>query len=322
MRRLFLVVSVTLLQGLASGCPQSGEPVGTDPPTPTPTPTPSTVLLQEGFEDDNASARGWYDNTAFTTTTAEKRPGSGARSLAWTWSAGQTLPAFGGTARHPITATEQVYVSYWVKYSANWVGSGQTYHPHEFYLLSTESDAWVGPSYTRLTTYIEHNYQNGGIPVIATSDGVNIDVTRTGVDLTAVTESRSTAGCNGNSDGIATDCYSLGGGLYNNGKAVRPPGNAPAFLPSPGAGYKGDWHRVEVFLKMNTVANGVGQLDGFMQYWFDGQLLIDRRNVLFRTGARATMKWNQFLMGPYIGPGAPVGQSAWIDDLLIATARP
>lgn len=281
----------------------------------------ATILLREDFEDDTASARGWYDNVNFTTTTAEHVDGS-TRSLAWTWAQGQTLPAFGGTARHAIAPTESLYVSYWVKYSTNWIGSGDSYHPHEFYILTTASDAWVGPSYTPLTTYIEHNYQNGGIPIIATSDGLNVDVTRIGLDLTNVTESRSTAGCNGNSDGIATDCYALGGGLFNNGKVIRPAGNIPAFAPTPGPGYKGDWHHVEVVLRMNTIVGGVGRTDGIAQYWFDGTLLIDRRNVLFRTGARPTMRWNQFLLGPYIGSGSPVSQSAWIDNLVVAKERP
>ena len=73
---------------------------------------------------------------------------------------------------------------------------------------------------------------------------------------------------------------------------------------------------------MNTIVGGVGRTDGIAQYWFDGTLLIDRRNVLFRTGARPTMRWNQFLLGPYIGSGSPVSQSAWIDNLVVAKERP
>ena len=283
--------------------------------------SPVTILLQENFENDNAVSRGWYDNTAFTTTTAEHIPGS-TRSLAWTWAAGQQLPAFGGAARHAIAPTESLYVSYWVKFSTNWVGSGDAFHPHEFYFLTTASTAFVGTSYTPLTTYIEHNYQNGGIPKIGTTDGANIDLVRRGQDLTAITETRATAGCNGNSDGFATDCYSIGGGLYNNGKWLLPPGATPAFRPNPGPGYKNDWHLVEVVFRMNSVVGGIGQLDGVAQYWLDGTLLIDLRNVLFRTGARPTLRWNQVLLGPYIGSGSPATQTIWIDDLTIATRKP
>lgn len=285
-------------------------------------PPPATVLLEEDFEDDNAASRGWYDNVAWTTTTAEHRA-TGTRSLAWSWALGAELPSFGGGSRHTFAPTAQVYVSYWIKYSANWEGSGVGFHPHEFLLLTTASSQFTGPSYTPLTTYIEHVYTPaGGIPRIGTADGENIDVTQIGQDLSAVTENRATAGCNGNTDGIPTDCYPLGGGQYNNGKWLEPAGRAPAFLPNPGPGYKGDWHHIEAYFQMNTVVNGIGQTDGVGRYWFDGQLIIERTNVLFRTGENPNIQWNQFILGPYIGVGSPVAQSAWIDDLSIATSRP
>jgi hypothetical protein len=31
------------------------------------------------------------------------------------------------------------------------------------------------------------------------------------------------------------------------------------------------------------------------------------------------MRFNQFVVGPYIGDGSPVAQTFWIDDLLVAT---
>src|SRR3989449_8148514 len=49
------------------------------------------------------------------------------------------------------TLFRSVYLSYWVKYSANWVGSGQPYHPHEFLFLTNEDGAYIGPSATHLT---------------------------------------------------------------------------------------------------------------------------------------------------------------------------
>jgi hypothetical protein len=73
---------------------------------------------------------------------------------------------------------------------------------------------------------------------------------------------------------------------------------------------------------MNSIQNGIGQQDGVVQYWYDGQLIIDHQNVMFRTGQNPTMKFNQFVMAPYMGNGSPVDQSFWIDDLMLATARP
>jgi hypothetical protein len=58
--------------------------------------------------------------------------------------------------------------------------------------------------------------------------------------------------------------------------------------------------------------------------WIDGEPVIDHRDVVLRTGAHPDMRFNQFLMMPYYGPGVPHPQSIWIDDLRIyqATGMP
>jgi hypothetical protein len=59
-----------------------------------------------------------------------------------------------------------------------------------------------------------------------------------------------------------------------------------------------------------------------LQYWFNGALIIDRHDVVYRTGARPTLQFSQFLIAPYIGgSGSPVDQSMFIDNLRIATSR-
>ena len=289
------------------------------PVVPPPPPPGATILVQETFEDQAFGTRGWYDNVAMTTTTAQHIPGS-TRALEAHFTAGATTPTWGGAARHLFTATESVYLSYWVKYSANWVGSGQPYHPHEFLFLTNEDDAYIGPSATHLTTYVEHSYQNGGIPVLQLQDGLNIDQTRILQDLTALTESRAAAGCNGNADGYATGCYNSGGGVFDNEKKFA--AAQPSFLPSPGPGYKGDWHFVEAYFKLNSIQGGKGVPDGIVRYWFDGQLVIEHTDVLLRTGAHPNMKFNQFMIAPYIGDGSPVDQTMWVDDLTVAAERP
>ena len=96
-----------------------------------------------------------------------------------------------------------------------------------------------------------------------------------------------------------------------------------AFQAQPGAtGYKGNWNHVEVYEQMNSVVGGVGVPDGVLQYWFNGTLVIDRHDVMLRTGARPTLSFAQFIIGPYIGVGSPVDQYMWIDNLTIATSRP
>ena len=89
-----------------------------------------------------------------------------------------------------------------------------------------------------------------------------------------------------------------------------------------GPHYKGDWHVVEAYIRLNTVAGGKGVNDGVVQCWIDRQLVIDHHDVLLRTAVSATMQFNQLIIAPYIGDGSPVAQSMWIDDVKIATERP
>jgi hypothetical protein len=163
--------------------------------------------------------------------------------------------------------------------------------------------------------------ENNGFPVLAIQDGMNIDQARIGQNLTSVTEQRDVAGCNGDSDGHGNgDCYSSGT-VHVNGKAWRP--SRAYFDNTPGsATYKGDWHLVEAFFKLNSVVGGKGINDGVIRYWYDGNLIVDHSNVVLRTGAHPAMKFNQFLVLPYIGDGSPVDQAFWLDDLVVAAVRP
>jgi hypothetical protein len=275
-----------------------------------------TVLWQDPFEDTNFAARGWYDGTGGALSSTEKF--SGARSFECRFAAGATNCAGGTSGRHLFTPTDSVYVSFYIKHSSNYAGSGRSYHPHMMQVVTNLNSQYVGPAYTRLTGYIE---SIGGVPHLGIQDGENIDESRVGVDLTNVTENRSVAGCNGDSDGYGPgQCYSAGS-VHWNGKMWTP--GQVYFDDTPGSSrYKGDWHLVEAYFRLNTIVNGKATRDGVLRYWYDGNLIIDRANVVMRTGANPTMKFNQFLLAPYIGDGSPVDQRFWIDDLLVATARP
>jgi hypothetical protein len=278
-----------------------------------------TVLVHESFEDNAFASRGWYDNTRMVITDTVHIAGS-THALEVRFKVGATTPTWGGAARHLFQPTPTVYLSYWVKYSANWIGSGQAYHPHEFYFLTNADAAYAGPAFNYLTAYVEANYQRGGIPVLALQDGMNIDQTMIGRDLTKVTEHRAVAGCNGNGDGYPTDCYPLGNGRYGNGKTWK--ASQPYFLANPGAGYKNNWHFVEAYFQLNSIHDGIGMADGVVRYWVDSRLVIDHTNVLLRTGAHPKMMFNQLLIAPYIGSGSRVDQTMWVDDLRVATAKP
>jgi hypothetical protein len=187
-----------------------------------------------------------------------------------------------------------------------------------FQFVTDVDGVYIGPAYTHLTTYVE---ENNGVPVLAIQDGMNIDETRIGQNLTAVTEQRAVAGCNGDSDGHGNgDCYSTGS-VHANGKAWRP--SRAYFDSTPGSPtYKGDWHLVEAFFRLNSVVGGKGVRDGVLQYWYDGNLIVNHSNVVMRTGANASMRFNQFLVLPYIGDGSPLDQTFWLDDLVVAATRP
>jgi len=272
----------------------------------------ASTLLEEKFDSTGLAARGWFGATNAPVTTTQHINGS-LGSLEMHYPIGAvTAVGLPGPLRHTFTANDAVYVRYYVKYSDNWQGSNKPYHPHEFYLLTTADDSWIGPGNTHFTAYIE---QNEGFLRLSMQDSLNIDAANIGVDLTDVTESRAVAGCNGNPDGVNSNCYKSGAS-YRNNKAYR--SATMDFTDSQGPNYKGSWHKIEAFLKFNTITNGKGNQDGIMMLWQDGKPVIDRKNVIMRTAVNATMKFNSILIGPYIGDGSPVDQITWIDDLLVS----
>jgi hypothetical protein len=299
------LLSVVILVGCARSARSAEEAA--------PQPRPERVLFAEPFEDTNWEARGWYDGPKMEITADEHLPGS-AHSCLWHWlQAGDIGPAGRGARVHlpPVT---NVTLSFAIKHSANWAWTGVPYHPHEFSFLTDADSEYVGPAWTHLTFYVE---VVNGKPRVAIQDGANIDETRVGQDLVGTTEQRAVAGGNGDSDGYGKgDCYQAGE-HHANGKFWEP--KEVYFGDEPGPRYKGDWHRVKARFRLNTVKDGIGQKDGVIQYWYDGELLMEYHDVVFRTGQHPTMRINQFLMAPYYGPGVPHEQSIWVDDLKITT---
>jgi hypothetical protein len=275
------------------------------------------TFFNENFDDTNFSSRGWYDGPTGAVDTNVHIPGSTA-SLKCHFLQGGTKcnPADGDyTLRHKFTASDSVYVSYWVKHSANWVGSGKTYHPHQFFILTNLNGDYDGMAWTHLTAYVE---ENQGYPQLNIQDGQNIDMTKIGVDLTNVTESRSIGGCNGTQPGLGqdyVDCYPSGS-MYWNGIDWKGP---TAYFFD--AAQIVNWHQVEAYYQLNTIANGKGQPNGIVRYWYDGQLVIDHSNVIIRTAQNPTMQFDQLVFSPYIGDGSPADQTFWIDNLTVASAK-
>jgi hypothetical protein len=222
------------------------------------------VLVYEGFEDTDFGARGWYDSRSPRITTSS--PAVGSASLEMRFAQGATT-VDASPGRHLFDETEVVFFSYWVKYSANWVGSQVSSHPHEFYFLTNLDDPYVGPAGAVLEVLVEqtHNRVDGMTPWV--------------------------------------------------GARGRRMFASEIFTDAPGPRYKGDWHFIEVELRLNTP----GVADGVARYWMDGDLLMEATDVLYREAGQEAMRFNQLLIAPYISVGSPVEQTMWVDDLTIAT---
>ena len=85
-----------------------------------------------------------------------------------------------------------------------------------------------------------------------------------------------------------------------------------------------DWHCVEAMFKLNSVdvEDNKWNANGELRGWFDGKLVIERTDVIFRSADFPGMKINQFLLAPYFGPGLlPHAQALWIDELAVGTKR-
>lgn len=277
-----------------------------------------TILLQEKFDDASLASRGWYDGAGGTISTTEHIQGS-LGSFECRFLPGATGCNAGAPRRHLFTSSNSVYVSFWIKHSSNWVGSGKPYHPHIFYILSNKEEGdWDGLANNFLALYIDETL---GYPVLEMQDGKNIDVNNIGVNLVGITENRAVAGCNGTPPDIGqhlADCYydTQNGGQRNGTTWFGP---TAYFL---NANQKNQWHHIEAYYKLNTISNGIGQPNGIVRYWYDGHLEIDHSNVILRTGKNPDMLLKQLVIAPWISDGSPVDQTFWIDELVVADQPP
>jgi hypothetical protein len=187
----------------------------------------------------------------------------------------------------------------------------------------------VGPSFTHLTTYTEVVANKAQLSL---QDSANVDLNcilkndnsfvgcNGDFNSYTFTESRSICSCNGvQGDVQGHDCYSNGDGTWSSDRSWW---SSNAFVDTQGPNYKSDWHHVEVYFAMNSIQGGVAVPDGKIRWVQDGKTLISHDKILMRSGAHASMKFNQFAMLPYIGDGSPIAQTFWVGDMVVATARP
>ncbi len=85
----------------------------------------------------------------------------------------------------------------------------------------------------------------------------------------------------------------------------------------------GKWHCVETYIKMNTVTGGVGDYNGIVRSWFDGELALERTNVRFRH--TTSIQIDKFYFSTFFGGGdaswAPIkDEHSQFDNFIISDA--
>jgi hypothetical protein len=241
-------------------------------------------LFVEHFDDPELLTRKWYDGQTFQIS--QTKPFHGAGCVEYAWKARTTNPfSSSGIRRQFEPSTSVALRTYW-RLSRDWGWSGRGYHPHLMHFMTTENAAYAGPAASRLTVYIEP--VNGKLR-LAAQDIQNKDAP------SGLTQGPLKGGYNG-------QFYDSQDVLFDDD----------------------EWHCVEAFYQLNSIdpATGLANRDGVARGWFDGRLVIDRNDLVLRSADFPDMKFNQFLLLPYFGPGLlPHEQTLWIDELAVGTQR-
>ncbi|MBI3857379.1 MAG: hypothetical protein HY293_16955 [Planctomycetes bacterium] len=243
------------------------------------------ALFSESFEDDKLQERGWYDgNNKFRI--ASEGANSGKGCIEYHWPAGATTPDSSTGVRHLFEPTETVYLRCYIRLSKGWSWTGRGYHPHLMHFMTTENEKWHGPAASHLTVYLEP--QEGRLR-LAAQDIQNKDAP-----------------------------HGLTQGPLKGGY------NAQTFDSAKALFTDDQWHCVEAQYTLNSLDLKADKpvADGVVRAWFDGDLVVEKTDVLLRSTDFPKMKFNQFLLTPYFGPGLlPHEQTLWIDDLAVSTKR-
>ena len=247
-------------------------------------PQDSGTLFSEAFEDDALAARGWYDGAKVKIAAGAQ---SGKGCIEYHWAPGGTTPDTSSGMRRLFEPAETVHLRCHLKLSKGWGWTGRAYHPHLMHFMTTENGKWDGPAASHLTEYIEP--QEGKLR-LAAQDIHNKDAPH------GLTQGPLKGGYN------AT--------VFDSEKAL--------FTDD-------QWHCVEAQFTLNSLDLKADKpnADGVVRAWFDGALVVERTDVVLRSTDFPKMKFNQFLLTPYFGPGLlPREQTLWIDELSVWTRRP
>jgi hypothetical protein len=273
------------------GCDPNGRASPAAPPgraetRATPPPAAAAApLFSEGFDDGRLLERGWYDGSRFKIAGGGAHAGPGC--IEYHWPPGATSPDTSSGIRRLFEPTESLYLRFALRLSKGWGWTGRGYHPHLITFMTTENEKYHGPAASHLTLYVEP--QEGRLR-LAAQDIQNQDAPH------GLTQGPLRGGYNGT-------FYDSREALFNDDR----------------------WHVVEAFFKLNSLDRPRDRpvADGEARAWFDGKLVVDRADVVFRSTDFPAMKINQLLLAPYFGPGLlPHEQTLWIDDLAVGRQRP
>lgn len=240
------------------------------------------TLFRESFEDAALDSRGWYDGKD-----ARLVPGGrNGNCIEYEWTDASGTVTGSSAKRHLFEPTDEIFIRYYLRLSKGWGWSGRNYHPHLTHFMTTENTKWHGPAASHLTLYIEP--VNGRLR-LAAQDIQNKDTPH------GLTQGPLRGGYNGQMFDSADELFT-----------------------------DDAWHCVEAQFKLNTLdlKTDKPNADGIVRGWFDGRLVIEHTDVILRSTDFPNMKFNQFLMAPYFGPGLlPHAQKLWIDEMVVSTKR-
>lgn len=287
-KRVLVWIGLIVLSTL--GCERGGSiyaapPQGSAAPG-RPAPAASAgMLVNEGFDDARLPERGWYDGSRFKIADRDAHSGKGC--IEYHWPQGATTPDTSQVMRRLFEPGETVYLRFYMRLSRGWGWSGRPFHPHMIQFMTTENEKYHGPAASHLTLYVEP--QEGRLRLAAT-DIQNKDAPH------GLTQGPLKGGYNG---------------LLYDSKEVL---------------FRDDrWHCVEAFYRLNSLdlKRDKPVADGEARAWFDGRLVVERSDLVFRSTDFPNMKINQLLLAPYFGPGLlPHEQTLWIDELSLGRRRP
>lgn len=240
------------------------------------------MLFSESFDDPQLDQRGWYDGEGVRIVAG----GMKGSCIEYEWKDGGGTVTGSSPKRRLFEATDEVFIRFYLRLSKGWGWSGRSYHPHLTHFMTTENSKWHGPAASHLTLYIEP--VNGKLR-LAAQDIQNKDAPH------GLTQGPLKGGYNGTMFDSAEELFT-----------------------------DDAWHCIEAQFKLNTLdtQNDKPNPNGIVRSWFDGKMVFERTDVVLRSTDFPNMKFNQFLMAPYFGPGLlPHAQRLWIDEMMVGTTR-